>query len=106
MTGLVVGLSTKLIPSGKVGSEEAISPKTGLIVGTAPVTFVEVRVFIVLPEYRSRRTVVTPTDAVLATAAIVTAAIIILVATAKAATVAAAIDPSPAATDDPADAAA
>jgi hypothetical protein len=38
-SGLVVGLSTKLIPSTKVGSE---APKTGLIVGT-PVTFVEVR---------------------------------------------------------------
>jgi hypothetical protein len=102
-TGLVVGLSTKLIPGGKVGSEV---PKTGLIVGT-PVIFVEVRVCIVLRENRARRTVVTPTHAVVAIAAIVTAAIIILVVTANVVAVAeAAIESAPAATDDPADAAA
>jgi hypothetical protein len=54
----------------------------GLIVATL-VTLVEVRVFIVMQEYRARRIVVTSTNAVLATAAIVTAAMVSLAATVK-----------------------
>jgi hypothetical protein len=95
-----------LTSGAKVGSAGKRSNK-GLIVGTA-VTIDESSGSNIPPEFLVRRTVVTPTEAVVATAAMSTTAMTALVATAIPPVTAAAvvIVPAPAAADDPADAAA
>jgi hypothetical protein len=107
LAGLVVGLSTGMTPGAKVGSEEKRSPNKGLIVGT-PVTIVELRRSTIPAEFLVRRTVVSPTEVVVATAAITTTAMTAWVVndTPAVPVAAAAIAPAPAAADDPADAAA